>query len=83
MRAAFTLDPDAAIPVELELQLPLRAFGQFGNRETEHRFKETGFRVRRRIRHFDSIAQGGASDQIFGKGNDWRCQTDEYAALVN
>ena len=42
MRAAVALDPDAAVAVELELKLPLRALRQFGDREAEHRFEETG-----------------------------------------
>ena len=33
MRAAIALDSDAAVAVELELQLPLRTLGHFGDRE--------------------------------------------------
>ena len=42
MRAAVALDPYATVAVELELQLPLRTLGLFGEREAEHRFEESG-----------------------------------------
>jgi len=40
--ATVALDPDSAVAVQFELQLPFRTLGQFGNREAEHRFEETG-----------------------------------------
>jgi hypothetical protein len=42
VRAAVALDSNAAVAVKLELQLPLRTLGLFGDREAEHRFEESG-----------------------------------------
>jgi hypothetical protein len=57
--------PDAAVGTHSDCRRRKMQHA-IGNREAEHRLEDAGFRVRR-IRHVDSIAQGGASDQIFGK----------------
>ena len=67
MRSAIALDPDAAIAVEFELELPFRTVRQLGDGEAEHRFEETAF-ILRQIRQLHRIAQAG--DQIFVKAND-------------